>query len=91
MEGLAYEDTSERLTETKGLGRLQNWKAIRNAAWICIFQLSVCLQVGFILLSLSSLTSSAPRPRQGCGSSELSLGHVVSFKLSLWGVAEDTG
>lgn len=55
MEGLAYEDRSERLTETKGLGRLQNWKAIRNAAWICIFQLSVCRLDSFFFRSLASL------------------------------------
>lgn len=90
----------ERLAEPKGLRRVQKWKAIRNADQICISGgswLCFTLQVEFILIFLSSLTSSGesvePRPLQGLWQLQ---GSVLatwypSLTLFLYGLAEGIG
>lgn len=73
----------EQFTEPKGIKKAQNWKAIRNAAWIYTFWLFFLSPAGLPLRL--DLSKDFQTPEHGPDSRGLSL------KLSLGGAVEDIG
>lgn len=67
---------------------MQTGFAFQGASWLCFF-----LQVGFIFLSLSSLSASAPRPLQGLWQLQSSVLATLCLSLSLFlcGLVKDIG